>query len=124
MAVRVDNPIEYSKVGIAMQSLLGRRDVAIAVEEGWSIFTERSGTIWSFVPLNHPGYPALMRQRVRFAENGTVTVDMAVLCEATKTPCEKVVAEMRERNRHTAARIMHAAIQRLNAEQGSEPLAP
>lgn len=96
---------EFSNVHDAMQSLLARRDVKISVRASWTEIVDASGTIWTFVPLTHPGYPTMMRQRVRRSPDGAIRVDMAVLCQSEKTPCERVIEDLRAWNRESAKRI-------------------
>lgn len=107
--------IEYPSVHAALQSLLTRRDVKIEVRERWSIIKDAKGQIWTFVPLDHPAYPSVMRQRIWRGSDGVVHADMAVLCEAEKMPCEAVTELLRQRNRETAADLKFREMQQSGA---------
>ena len=110
--------IGYSTVQKAFQTLLARRDVKIEVRARWTIIEDPAGNVWTFVPLDHPAYPSLMRQRFSRTEAGAVRVDMAVLCQAEKMPCDKVMEVLRQRNRETVANMKAKEMQE---ELGNEP---
>lgn len=103
--------IEFPSVQAAFESLLARRNVKIEVRERWTIITDAKGQIWTFVPLDHPAYPSLMRQRLSRTDDGAVRVRMVALCQAEKMRCEKVMDILRQRNRETAAELKFLELQ-------------
>jgi hypothetical protein len=48
--------------------------------------------LWSFAPKSHPAYPSAVKRRV-FERDGSVRIEMDVLCEATEQACEQLVQE-------------------------------
>ncbi|GAA5168542.1 hypothetical protein [Viridibacterium curvum] len=97
--------IEYPSVHVALRALLSRRDIKIEVRDRWTIIQDAAGQIWTFVPIDHPAYPTVMRQRIFRSADGAIHSDMAALCEAEKMPCDKVMEILRQRNRETAAEL-------------------
>jgi hypothetical protein len=82
--------IGYPTVVDALNALQARKDVFIAMEDGWTIITEPGGlTIWSFSPPNQPAYPAVAK-RVFYQEEGAWFIKMDVRCEASKTVCDQL----------------------------------
>src|SRR5215470_10976883 len=64
-APRPEDPseIEYSSVAEALADLKTRDDVFIEVVKGWTIVKEADGIAnWSFVPPDHPAYPAVAKR--------------------------------------------------------------
>ena|SRR5882724_2114243 len=86
--------IEYHTVAEALTSLRARDDVTVSTERGWTIITDKKNlTIWSFAPDSHPAYPAVVKRVVRARPGGGSDVNMSVLCEAGKEPCDQLVRE-------------------------------
>ena len=83
--------IEYSSVAEALADLKTRDDVSISVLQGWTIVTEASSsTNWSFVPPDHPAFPAVAKRALYRDEQGW-HLKMDVLCEAEATACDDFV---------------------------------
>jgi hypothetical protein len=83
--------IEYSSVAEALAGLKTRDDVYIEVLKGWTIVKEADGfTNWSFVPPDHPAYPAVAK-RALYRDQGGWHLKMDVLCEAEMAACDEFV---------------------------------
>lgn len=93
--------IGYPSVAAALQALKGRRDVTISTRDGWTIVEDRGNTVWSFTPATYPAYPAVVK-RTMTSKDGIPYVDMKVLCEAAKDPCNRLVEDFRRVNEQAA----------------------
>ena len=92
--------IGYPTVAAALKDLRGRPGVKVRVENGWTIVEDsgdKSMALWSFTPEGHPAHPAAVK-RTTFEKQGEVWIDMKVLCQAAKEPCDKLVREFQELN--------------------------
>src|SRR2546422_3457337 len=90
--------IGYPSVAAALGALRVRKDVGVAVRDGWTVMTEEGGlTLWSFTPDSHPAHPAVVRRQIS-QKDGAWYVDMNTLCEATKAACDKLVEDFRVLN--------------------------
>ena len=92
--------IGYPTVAAALAALRTKPGVTIRVEDGWTIAEERadrSSAVWSFTPQGHPAHPAAVK-RTTYEEDGQVWIDMQVLCQAAKAPCDTLVREFQELN--------------------------
>ena len=90
--------IGYATVADALSDLRTKPGNDLRVEQGWTIiYNSGTFTLWSFVPTDHPAYPAVVR-RIMSKRDGAVYVDLSALCQAQKAPCDKLVAEFRELN--------------------------
>jgi hypothetical protein len=92
-AVLPEDPsqIEYPSVAEALAGLKTRDDVYIEVLKGWTIVREADGIAnWSFVPSDHPAYPAVAKRALYRDEEGW-HLKMDVLCEAATAACDDFV---------------------------------
>src|SRR5262245_19370595 len=90
--------IDYPSVAAALGALKARTDVKISIEGGWTIVNDQAtSTLWSFTPQNHPAYPAAVKRTV-VERDGAVYIEMSGLCEATKSACDKLMAEFQALN--------------------------
>jgi hypothetical protein len=95
-----DSTIGYPTVAAALKDLRGKPGVKVRVENGWTIAEDRgddSMALWSFTPEGHPAHPAAVK-RTTFEKEGQVWIDMKVLCQAAKEPCDTLVREFQELN--------------------------
>lgn len=82
---------EYDGVAQALKALRVKGGIQISMENGWLIATdERAYTIWSFAPEGYPAYPAVVKRQA-IPRAGGSTVQMSVLCEASKEACDDLV---------------------------------
>ena len=75
----------------------------VSIQSGWTVIEDRANlSMWAFTPAGHPAHPAAIR-RVLTEKDGAWFVEMSALCEATKSACDKVVAEFHELNNQMRA---------------------
>ena len=85
--------IGYRTVAEALSALTNTPGLEVANPGGWTIVTDNvHSTMWSFAPTNHAAYPAVVK-RVVISKDGSVYVDMKVLCEAAKSACDALVRD-------------------------------
>jgi hypothetical protein len=90
--------VGYPSVAEALEALRLRSDVDFFVQAGWTVVQDRAAaTTWSFTPPNHPAHPTAVKRAI-VERDGTLFVDMSVLCQAEKPACDKLVAEFQELN--------------------------
>jgi len=98
----------YPTVAAALEGLRSRPGVSITTTkpDGWIIATEtNSKAVWSFAPDGHYAYPAVVRRDVKQHDGGEVYIDMVVVCQAAKEPCDRLVREVQELNEQMRANI-------------------
>jgi hypothetical protein len=96
--------IGYPSVEAALAALHARHDVSFSIENGWTIATDTATrTIWSFAPNGSPAYPTAVKRQVVERE-GVVSINMDVLCGASKTACDDVVRTFRAINERAFSR--------------------
>lgn len=88
----------YATVSEAREALTARKDVKINNEGGWTLIMETSNILWSFTPLGHPAYPAVLRRELKQDKDGVTYVDMGGLCEAEQAACNALMLEYQEAN--------------------------
>lgn len=106
-----ESTIGYPTVAAAFKDLRSKPGVKVRVENGWSIVEvrgEKSSAVWSFTPEGHPAHPAAVK-RTTFEKDGQVWIDMKVLCQAAKEPCDTVVREFQELNGRIKASMQQKA---------------
>jgi hypothetical protein len=90
--------IGYKTVAEARAALTATPGLEISHPDGWLVVVDRpNGTVWSFTPPDHEAYPAVVKRKVVGREDGTY-IDMNVLCQAPKPPCDRLVESFRELN--------------------------
>ena len=97
--------LPYKMVAEALADIKARpgAEVNIAQPSGWTIISFKNPMeIWSFAPVGHYSYPSAVRRAVRESPEKRVYIDMAVLCEADKVSCDKLVREFQELNNRAA----------------------
>jgi hypothetical protein len=115
-----NNEIGYATVAEALATLRGRPDVQISQQGGWTIVSDSvSSTIWSFTPSDHPAYPSAVKRSV-VSRDGSTYMDMKVLCESTKTACDKLVVDFQQLNQRATASIAERPSASAAQNQGSQ----
>ena len=90
--------IGYPSAAAALQALRARADVRIHVENGWTIADDAANaTLWTFAPDGHPAYPAAVKRETK-QRDGSVYIDMNVLCGATKAACDQLIRDFQKLN--------------------------
>jgi hypothetical protein len=87
-------------VADALASLKTRKDVTVSTVSEWKIFTDVANKeVWSFAPPSYPAYPAVVRRAVKARPGGGSEINMSVLCEGAKEPCDNSVREFNAMNK-------------------------
>jgi hypothetical protein len=90
--------IGYATVAAALKSLSARPDVHLNVQGGWTVADDRvNSTLWSFAPEGNPAYPAAVKRQIKEAKDG-IYIETNILCEASKTACDKLVVDFQKLN--------------------------
>jgi hypothetical protein len=88
-----DSNVGYRTVAEALSALTKAPGLDVANRGGWTIVTDNEhSTLWSFAPASHPAFPAVVKRTVA-SKDGSVYVDMQVLCEAAKAACDALVRD-------------------------------
>lgn len=102
-----DGGVGYKTVDEAMAALRAKEGVEIRIQQGWTIATDRAAnTIWSFSPREYPAHPAVVK-RALVERNGQIFVNMSVLCQAPKIPCDNLVHDFQLMNSKLADEMQH-----------------
>jgi hypothetical protein len=87
---------EYPSVAAALTGIKARWDLErFSRDDGWLGFSDsRNKVIWTFAPVGHPAYPAVIKRAMIQDGNG-VKVRTTAKCEGPKTACEQLLAEFK-----------------------------
>ena len=100
--------IGYPTVQAALAGLKAKPSAQIQVQGGWTIVADEKDpqgfALWSFTPEGHPAYPAVVKRTVVVKDGGT-QIEMGVLCQATKAPCDQLVRDFIDLNERMKADI-------------------
>jgi hypothetical protein len=90
--------IGYRSVAEALEALRSNANIETRVENGWTIAVDKtSNAIWSFAPDTDAAYPAVAKRTV-VQRDGSVSLDMKVLCQASKEACDAFVRQFQALN--------------------------
>jgi len=90
--------IGYPNVEAALTALHSKAGVVFTTRNGWTIAEDAATrTIWSFPPVGNAAYPAAVKRQI-VEEGGSVSIDMAVHCEAKKQACDDLVRSFEQMN--------------------------
>jgi hypothetical protein len=96
----------YPTVAAALIDLRSRPGVAFRTENGWTIATDdASHTIWVFASEGQPAYPAAIKRQFVGDGHGGTSLDMSVLCEASKADCDNLVRTFEALNARMTAEL-------------------
>jgi hypothetical protein len=99
------NEIGYASVADALAALRRCPGVQISREGDWTIVSDTAtSTVWSFTPPEHPAHPSAVK-RSTVLRGGSTYIDMKVRCEASKTACDKLVADFQQLNKRMGESI-------------------
>jgi uncharacterized protein DUF4019 len=99
------NEIGYATVADALAALRSRPGAQISQQGGWTIINEAaSSTLWSFTPQEHPAHPSAVKRSI-VLRGGSTYIDMKVLCEASKSACDKLVTDFQQLNQRMVQSI-------------------
>ncbi len=107
---RENSAIKYRTVAAAMADLKAKKDATISVQNGWTVIEDQAGAaIWSFVPVGHPAYPAVIRRAI-VVQDGKSGIATESLCQASKSACDKLMDEYEKAGSHASADARTSAI--------------
>jgi hypothetical protein len=90
--------IGYKTVAAALADLHTTPGVEFTEANGWTIAVDRSHfTVWSFSPLRDPSYPSAVKRSATPSAAGS-NLNLEVLCEASKSACDKLVLDFQALN--------------------------
>lgn len=93
-----ESDIGFDTVKDALTNIRSQSNVVFSTENGWLIATDEAAyTIWSFAPEGYPAYPAVVKRQV-VARGAGSSIQMSVLCEASKEACDDLVRTFAEMN--------------------------
>jgi hypothetical protein len=100
--------IGYASVDAARAALKNDPNAEVREQDGWTIIQTREGeksmSIWSFSPPSHPAYPAVVKRTI-YEEDGSVMMKTNALCQASKSECDKLMAQFAEMERQMRERM-------------------
>lgn len=85
--------IGYPTVAAARSAATALLGAKKSEQQGWLV-VEQMPVIWSFTPAGHEAYPAAVKRTV-VQRDGRIDLDMAVLCEAPKPACDRLVSDLK-----------------------------
>lgn len=91
--------VGYDSVAAALAALSAKPGITQRINKnGWTeIEDHETNVLWSFVPKDHPAYPAVVKRTV--TGRGLATqIDMTGLCEAERAACEKLMRQLQKQN--------------------------
>ncbi len=92
-----NSSIGYESVAEALAVLKAKPGTRVTEQpDGWTVIVD-DRAIWSFTPEGHPAYPSAVR-REAVERDGRVMVQMSVLCQAAKAPCDQLVRDFQQLN--------------------------
>ncbi len=110
--------IGYPSVKAALEALKNDPRANSFEREGWTFIDENKEVSWSFAPPWHPAYPAAFK-RTTVEKNGSLSIQMSMMCEGEKAVCDRVMNEAQEVNDrlrqnyydlHVLGRLPHGAV--------------
>ena len=95
--------VGYPSVATALAALQARKDVKTSIQDGWTVIQD-GDTLWSFTPAGHPAHPSVAK-RTLVEKDGGYFIDMKILCQSTKSPCDQLAADFEKLNEQMRASI-------------------
>lgn len=89
-------PIDHPSVAAALKALEARdgNGTIVTHADGWTLVNEPlAAAQWSFTPVGHYAYPAVVRRVVKRSAGGEVSVETTSLCEAPAAACSRLLEE-------------------------------
>lgn len=100
----------YPSVDAALAALKAKSGTKVSDAGGWTIVNDPAGlSIYSFTPPSHPAHPAGVKRSTAKDTQGNVYIEMAVLCQATKSACDQLVAEFKQLNENVKQQVAKAS---------------
>jgi hypothetical protein len=84
--------IGYPTVAAALRDLRSKPGVAFRSQNGFTIANDDAAhSIWVFSSEGQPAYPAAIKRQFVTDPQGGTSIDLSVLCEASKADCDDLV---------------------------------
>lgn len=100
--------IGYPSVEAALMDLRVKPGVVVTSPNGWTVADDVGAhTIWSFPPPGHPAFPSAVRREIVETNEG-ISLQMSVLCQATKRACDDLVRTFQALNAQMKAAMRGA----------------
>jgi hypothetical protein len=98
--------IEYPSPQAAFEGLQRKPGVDMRREvNGWVIANDKSqNAIWSFSPSSDPSFPAVVKRTI-VEKDKNISIEMDVLCGASKANCDNLVRQFLALNEKIKAEI-------------------
>jgi hypothetical protein len=94
--------IGYSSPDAALSALRLKPGVIVTENDGWTIVEDKSElALWTIAKPGNSAYPTAVKRYV-VDINGTMTLQMKVLCDASKEACDNIVRQFIELNKKAA----------------------
>lgn len=118
------SPVGYNTVAEALAALTAKPGAFSRVNgQGWrEIEEKRENVLWSFVPEDHPAYPAVVR-RTTSGRGMAIQVDMSALCEADRSACESLMKELTKMNQIARNLFIRMPARGMGAKADMSPIA-
>lgn len=104
--------VGFKSVAEAMAALKDKPGVRVTTRsrDQWIIINEAGAKInWSFAPVGHYAYPAVVRREIKVNDDGKLVMQTRALCDSGKSSCERLIAEFNESNRRAYEIIQKGA---------------
>lgn len=106
LAEQPSSTIGYATVEAALSDLRSRHDVTFRPQGGYTVATdEASHAIWVFTSEGQPAYPAAIKREFVTDAKGGTSIEMTVLCEASKAACDDLVRTFKALDDRIAAEV-------------------
>jgi hypothetical protein len=95
--------IGYSSPAAALSALRAKPGVVVTEKGGWIVLQDKSeNTLWTIAEPGNPAYPTAIK---RYIANRTL--EMKVLCEASKQICDNTVRQFQALNQNAINSAEH-----------------
>lgn len=106
--------VGFKSVAEAMTALKDKPGVMVSTRsrDQWIIINEAGSKInWSFAPVGHYAYPAVVRREIKVNDDGKLVMQTRAMCDSGKSACERLIAEFNESNRRAYENTQKPAVQ-------------
>jgi hypothetical protein len=115
--------IGYPTVQAALTALRSKSGVRIQQKEGWTTVSDKESdnvfVLWSFTPSGHPAHPSAVKRTI-YDKDGEVFIEMNVLCQAAKAPCDDLVRQFQALNQSIKEEVRRKGAQAAPAGPGAQ----
>jgi hypothetical protein len=103
-----ESNIGYPSVEAALTDLRVKPGVVVSSQNGWTVADDVGAhTIWSFPPSGHPAFPSAVKREIVQTNEG-ISLQMSILCQATKKACDDLVRTFQALNAQMKAAMRGA----------------